>query len=92
MGLVILASLLCLSARSNADPTADALLREIDSRGAKRVLGHLTSNWARFEGVCERIETGDASWLEVARRLKPASDAASSLSLSFPSRERYRES
>jgi len=37
----------------------------------------------RFDRVCERISTGEPKWLEVARRLRPASDAASSLSLDY---------
>ena len=36
-----------------------------------------------FERVCHMIETADPKWLEVARLLKPASDAGLALSLNY---------
>ncbi len=62
---------------------ANEILREIESDGASRVLWRLWNHPRRFDELCERIESGDSSWLEVARRLKPASDAGASLSLDY---------
>src|SRR6266566_2048824 len=63
-------------------PAAE-LLREIESEGPRPVLVRLWNDEARFKEVCDKIESGDASWLEVARRLKAGSDAAASLSLDY---------
>ena len=64
-------------------PDAAALLSQIDASGPKVVFHRLWANEGQFEVICNRIETGDPSWLEVARRLRPVSDAAASLSLNY---------
>jgi len=68
---------------SSQPPDARALLEEIEESGPKAVLGRLWADAPQFEAVCTHIETGEAMWLEVARRLKPVSDAAASLSLNY---------
>jgi hypothetical protein len=64
-------------------PKPEVLLSEIEASGPKPVLSRLWADEPQFEALCGRIETGEPSWLEVARRLKPASDAAVSLSLNY---------
>lgn len=64
-------------------PSASVLLSEIDGDGPRVVLRRLWANQPQFEALCSAIESADPNWLEVARRLKPASDAASSLSLNY---------
>jgi len=64
-------------------PRADALLRAIETRGARAVVSELFALEDRWSAVLLEIETGRSEWLEVARRLKPASDAASSLGLNY---------
>src|SRR6266849_3067422 len=64
-------------------PSARALLSEIDLSGARVVLRRLWANEPQFEALCTFIESADPNWLEVARRLKSASDAAASLSLNY---------
>jgi len=66
-----------------AVPDPEVLLREIQTSGAKTVLHRLWARQSMFEGMCERIETGDPRWLEVARQLRSAADAAASLSLNY---------
>ena len=51
---------------------AEEILRQIDSDGANRVLWRLWDRPTEFDQLCDKIESGDPSWLEVARRLKPA--------------------
>jgi hypothetical protein len=80
--------LLCLavatvSAACAQLPSADALLSDIEANGAALVLHRLSSDDRQFDAMCEAIGTGNPDWLEVARRLKPASDAAASLSLNY---------
>ena len=64
-------------------PSASALLSEIDVSGARVVLRRLWANEPQFEALCTSIESADPNWLEVARRLRSASDAAASLSLNY---------
>ncbi len=80
---VALTLLAVTSGGEAAVPGPHSLLREIEAQGPHLVLGRLWSDRATFEAVCGQIETGDPRWLEVARRLKVASDAASSLSLNY---------
>jgi len=71
-------------ALADATPvTADELLRQITSEGSQPVLERLWRNEDRFEQVCHKIESGDPSWLEVARRLRASSDAGMTLSLNY---------
>ena len=79
-----LASPAAVGANSSPEvPEAAVLLSEIEASGPKAVLGRLWANESQFNAVCDRIEAGDPTWLEVARRLRPASDAAASLSLNY---------
>ena len=57
----------------------DAILQDIDARGARAVLARASTNEALFDG----IETGHPKWLEVARRLRAVSDASTTLSLNY---------
>jgi len=66
-----------------AQQTAEDLLRQIDTEGSRSVLNQLWDNGEAFDHVCDMIELADAKWLEVARRLRPASDAGASLSLDY---------
>jgi hypothetical protein len=67
------------------DPAADPLIKEIKLKGAKAVIARLVSDeeWTEFETVCDKVETGEKEWLEVAKLLAPGSDAASAESLVF---------
>jgi hypothetical protein len=80
-------AVMTLSSVAKADPhrvpEARALLSEIDGSGPKAVLARLWDDQPLFDEVCARIATGDSQWLEVARRLRSASDAAASLSLDY---------
>ena len=64
-----------------SSPTA--VLQEIKADGAKAVLGRLWADQSKFEAMCNEIEKGKAEWLEIARELRLASDAAVTLSLNY---------
>jgi hypothetical protein len=86
--LSLVSAILLTSPTAYADPVpqtleASALLSEIDTSSPKAVFARLWANQRDFDEVCGRIATGDAQWLEVARRLRSVSDAAASLSLNF---------
>jgi hypothetical protein len=81
--LVIIATASLVLATESDLPPADVLLREIDGRGARFVLGELWRDEPLFDALCARIATGDPQWLLVADRLRPVSDAAASFSLDF---------
>jgi len=85
---LVVASLLACGAVAQADPqaslpSATALLSEIEGNGPRAVLDRLWANQHQFEALCAAIESADPSWLEVARRLRPVSDAAISESLDY---------
>ena len=63
-------------------PAPAALLQEIDSSGPREVIRRLEQQ-NLFDPVCAAIETGSPSWLEVARRLAPGSDASSALCIDY---------
>lgn len=83
--IVLFGLLICLAKLSFAmsDPLdADCLISDIKIKGAKAVMAKLRTNeMMQFEKVCDNIETGQVKWLEVARRLMPGSDAATTESL-----------
>jgi hypothetical protein len=79
----LLALLASSVAVASAPVTADQLLRQIEAEGARQVLQRLWENEDQFGHVCGRIESADPRWLEVARRLKPSSDASLSLGLNY---------
>lgn len=66
-------------------PDANALTREIKTKGAKAVIAELTTDdkMTQFEKVCDQIETGKKNWLEVAKLLLPGSDAATTEGLVY---------
>ncbi|MEA5114558.1 MAG: hypothetical protein VB050_11085 [Geobacteraceae bacterium] len=70
---------------SAQEPDAEHLAKEIKSKGAREVIAELMSDdqWTEFEKVCDKIETGNREWLEVARLLAPGSDAAAAESLTM---------
>lgn len=62
-------------------PDPAALLTRIEKHGARPVLRQLWNDHDTFDAVCDAIETAEPQWLAVAQRLRPASDAAATLSL-----------
>jgi len=64
-------------------PLASTLLGEIESNGPRTVLKRIWADAPEFDAVCAAIESANPDWLEVARRLRPVSDAAASLSLNY---------
>ena len=83
-GWILLASLI-LTCPAHAQPAPrgalepDAVLADINARGARAVLSRASTNEALFDG----IETGHPKWLEVARQLRAVSDASVALSLDY---------
>ncbi len=64
--------------RSRPTSPADSLLDAVSERGAGAVLEDLYGRTpALYTAVCDSIARGSARWLEVARRLKPGTDAGS---------------
>ena len=60
-------------ARAAPSPAeAQAILADIQRRGAKTVLDQLYGREARWRPVVEGVASGQARWLEVASALKPA--------------------
>jgi hypothetical protein len=83
---LLAASILASAALAEAAaslPSSAALLSDIDINGPRAVLSRLWANEFQFQALSAAIESADSNWLEVARRLKPASDAAVSLSLNY---------
>ncbi|MBF5043422.1 hypothetical protein FGE12_13575 [Aggregicoccus sp. 17bor-14] len=78
------------SAGASGLPSADALLREVDRDGAQQVVTRLWNAPGQWESLCARVQSGAAAWIEVARRLRPGTDAgpsedlAISLALALP--------
>jgi len=56
--------------------TADKVLKEIDRRGPAPVVWELFDRTERWYDLLRNVAGGDPEWLEVAARLRPASDAA----------------
>ena len=63
--------------------TGVALNEEINREGAAAVLRRLFATLETEEALLKGIGTGGADWLLVAERLRPASDGAASLGLTF---------
>src|SRR5258708_1019013 len=74
---------LLLALPSIAQPAAESILRQIEAEGPRIVLNRLWDDQQTFWRICELIETADPKWLEVARQLKPASDAFLALSIDY---------
>ncbi len=64
-------------------PAAVSLLSEIDTTGPLAVLNRLKVDDQQFDLLCSAIASGDATWLEVARRLEEASDGYITESLDY---------
>jgi hypothetical protein len=79
LGLCVLCA--PLLGASSSEPSAAELLERINRDGGDRVIRELWAAHEPFELMCAQISTGDPEWLKVASRLKPFSDAGSSLSL-----------
>ena len=56
----------------------EALLQEINLKGARAVVIELYKNSNVWDAVLKKIATGNRSWLEIAVALRPGSDAGSS--------------
>lgn len=74
---------LLVVAASTAPPAADDILRQVADEGARVVVSRLLVSADTFEKVCERIESGESTWLQVARALKPGTDAATTFSINY---------
>ena len=61
--------------------TPQPILRAVKERGADSVVRKLTMNWDDWNKVLERIGSGAAPWLEVARALRPGTDAFATTTL-----------
>ena len=66
-----------------AATSASALLRDMDTFGPRTVLTRLWADQGQFDQICSEIASGDAQWLEVARRLKAVADSGASLALRY---------
>ena len=62
-------------------PTPEALVAEVKRDGPRAVVSRLWADEKLFEAVLNRIESGEGQWLDVARHLRPGSDAGASESL-----------
>jgi len=58
--------------------TPQALIQEIESKGAKPVVSELYSNTTTWSFVLRRIASGEQSWLKVAVALHAGADAGAS--------------
>ena len=81
--LLLSAPLASAPNKMGSAPTAAQILSRIATEGGHKVAWDLWDNDREFKRVVRRIESGDAQWLEVARQIKPHSDAALSLSLDY---------
>lgn len=81
---VVAAMLACVLTALAASPgslSSDVLLQRIKQQGGQRTLAELWQDRQAFDGILNRIATGELQWLEVARRLRPFSDAGASESI-----------
>ncbi|MFN4352135.1 MAG: hypothetical protein ACK4F6_15135 [Hylemonella sp.] len=72
-----------IAAAEVAVPNPEGLVAEVQRDGARAVVTRLWADEALFDAILVQIESGDAAWLEVARHLRPGSDAGSSESLNY---------
>jgi hypothetical protein len=77
----MLACVLTASAASPGNSSPEMLLQRIGQQGGRQTLAELWQDRQAFEGVLNGIATGEPQWLEVARRLRPFSDAGASESI-----------
>lgn len=71
------------SAGKQSSPSATSILSRITKEGGHKVLWDLWEQEAAFGHVLSGIESGNATWLQVAAKLLPFSDAGASLSLHY---------
>jgi hypothetical protein len=82
--LFLVLMLFVMGGYAHADgPTPAMIIAQIKKGGSEKVVLELTHNDSRWDAVTENIQKGDKEWLEVARLLKPGSDAGSSEDLNF---------
>ncbi len=55
----------------------DAIINEVKSRGANAVVAELTKDAKVWDFICNKIATGDQTWLKAAAALKAGTDADS---------------
>jgi len=67
------------------DLDATLLTKEISKKGAKAVIARLIADndMTQFEKVCDKIESGNKAWLDVAKLLLSGSDAATTEGLVY---------
>lgn len=61
--------------------TPSSIISDVKSRGAKAVVDSLYEDERVWEGVIEKISSGDKAWLHVAVALRAGSDAGTSIML-----------
>ena len=59
----------------------DALLKAINDHGARYVVRDTLGRWKEWDEVMERISSGEKSWIQIARLLRPETDAGKTLAL-----------
>jgi hypothetical protein len=86
IGTLFLALLLASSAAfagGSTAPSAKVLLARIAKDGGRNVFWDLWDHEKDFGRMLARVESGDASWLQVATALRPFADGSASLSLDY---------
>lgn len=82
--LLSLIMLFVMGGYAHADaPTPAKIIAQIKKEGSQKVILELTHDDSQWDAVTENIQRGDGEWLEVARLLKPGSDAGSAEDLNF---------
>jgi hypothetical protein len=63
--------------------TPENVLKEIEAKGAKAVMSQwfYANNGRDWERLLDKIDTGADAWLEVARKIRPGTDAGATLGL-----------
>lgn len=61
--------------------TPQQVLHDIDTKGANAVIDKAYNAGKPWDDLLEKIETGSNAWLDVARKLYPASDGAATVGL-----------
>ena len=54
---------------------SDALLKAIDSYGARYVVWEVLKDWEKWDDVMEKISSGETRWIRIATLLYPETDA-----------------
>ena len=56
----------------------ESIISEVKLRGAKSVVVDLTKDWNVWDSICDKVATGNSTWLKAAVALQPGTDAGSS--------------